>query len=245
MFNSKDGPGIRTRVLLLTLLVLIVAGTTASSLLIVRNRLQQHVQETLEADLEHSNETFQDLDANRRLSLEKESSLLASLPSLKALMTTSDPRTITDDAVDFWKTSGNDLFALADAGGRILAANARDIRNTDQLKRDLQRVTADPGKHYLLSGGVLYEYSVHPLYFGAPANGTLLGYVISGYAIDHQFLSEVSRGAGAAAAFVAGDEIVVSTLPKEKRDALPGAIVSINPGYGSNCENSWRALSGH
>src|SRR6185437_3890883 len=229
VFNSKDGPGIRTRVLLLTLLVLIVAGTTASSLLIVRNRLQQHVQETLAADLQHSNETFQDLDANRRLSLDKESSLLASLPSLKALMTTSDPRTITDDAVDFWKTSGNDLFALADAEGRILAANARGLANTDALKRDLQIATAAPAKHYLLSSGVLYEYSVHPLYFGSPVNGTLLGYVISGYAIDHQFLSEVSRGAGAAAAFVAGDEIVVSTLPKEKRAALAGAIASITP----------------
>lgn len=229
MFNSQVGPGIRTRVLLLTLLVLIVAGTTASSLLIVRSRLQRHVQETLAADLRHSNETFQDLDANRRLSLEKESSLLASLPSLKALMTTSDPRTITDDAVDFWKTSGNDLFALAGTEGRILAANARGLTNTDELKRDLQTATAAPAKHYLLSGGVLYEYSVQPLYFGDAVTGTLLGYVISGYAIDHQFLLEVSRGAGAAAAFAAGDEIVVSTLPKEKRDALRGAIASIRP----------------
>jgi signal transduction histidine kinase len=229
VFNSQVGPGIRTRVLLLTLLVLIVAGTTASSLLIVRSRLQRHVQETLAADLRHSNETFQDLDANRRLSLEKESSLLASLPSLKALMTTSDPRTITDDAVDFWKTSGNDLFALAGTEGRILAANARGLTNTDELKRDLQTATAAPAKHYLLSGGVLYEYSVQPLYFGDPVTGTLLGYVISGYAIDHQFLLEVSRGAGAAAAFAAGDEIVVSTLPREKRDALRGAIASISP----------------
>lgn len=229
MFNSQVGPGIRTRVLLLTLLVLIVAGTTASSLLIVRSRLQRHVQETLAADLRHSNETFQDLDANRRLSLEKESSLLASLPSLKALMTTSDPRTITDDAVDFWKTSGNDLFALAGTEGRILAANARGLTNTDELKRDLQTATAAPAKHYLLSGGVLYEYSVQPLYFGDAVTGTLLGYVISGYAIDHQFLLEVSRGAGAAAAFAAGDEIVVSTLPKEKRDALRGTIASIRP----------------
>ncbi len=229
VFNSQDGPGIRTRVLLLTLLVLIVAGTTASSLLIVRNRLQQHVRETLAADLRHSNETFQDLDENRRRSLEKESSLLASLPSLKALMTTSDPRTITDDAVDFWKTSGNDLFALAGAEGRILAANARGVTNTEELKGDLRAAAAAPAKHYLLSGGVLYEYSVQPLYFGDPVNGTLLGYVISGYAIDHQFLLEVSRGAGAAAAFVAGNQIVVSTLPKERRDALRGAIASISP----------------
>jgi hypothetical protein len=95
VFNGKEGLGVRTRVLLLTSLVLIIAGTTASSLLIVRSRLQHHVQMSLAADLQHSVETFQDLEAHRRSTLDQESSLLASLPSLKALMTTSDPRTIT------------------------------------------------------------------------------------------------------------------------------------------------------
>jgi hypothetical protein len=87
--------------------------------------------------------------------LEQESSLLASLPSLKALMTTSDPRTIADDAVDFWKTSGNDLFALADADSRVLDADAQGAENTERLKSDLQSVIDDPGTHYLLSGGAV------------------------------------------------------------------------------------------
>jgi signal transduction histidine kinase len=227
VFNKKDGPGIRTRVLLLTSLVLIIAGTTVSSLLIVRSRLQRHVQETLAADLQHSVETFQDIEAHRRSSLEQESSLLASLPSLKALMTTSDPRTIADDAVDFWKTSGNDLFALADADSRVLAADAQGAENNDRLKSDLQAVIDDPDMHYLLSGGRLYEYSVRPLYFGGAANGTLLGYVVSGYAVDHRLLQEVGRGAGAEAAFVTGREIVASTLPKEKREPLQGMLASL------------------
>jgi signal transduction histidine kinase len=153
--------------------------------------------------------------------------LLARLPSLKALMTTSDPRTITDDAVDFWKTSGNDLFALADANSHILSANAPDVENADQLKSDLQRVISDPSSHYLLSGGRLYEYSVRPLYFGSDASGTLLGYVISGYAVDHRLLQEVGRGAGAEAAFVAGNDIVASTLSKEKRKPLQDMVASL------------------
>ena len=247
MFNKRQGPGIRTRVLLLTSLVLIIAGTTASSLLIVRSRLQHHVQEALAADLQHSVETFQDIEAHRRSTLDQESSLLASLPSLKALMTTSDPRTITDDAVDFWKTSGNDLFALADANSRILSANAEDVPNTERLKHDLQTVIDDPSSHYLLSGGRLYEYSVRPLYFGSAATGTLLGYVISGYAVDHRLLQEVGRGAGAEAAFIAGGkllqevgrgagaeaafiaggDIVTSTLPMEKRKMLQEMVASL------------------
>jgi signal transduction histidine kinase len=225
--NKRQGPGIRTRVLLLISLVLIVAGTTASSLLIVRSRLQHHVQETLAADLRHSLETFQDIEAHRRSALEQESSLLARVPDLKALMTTSDPRTITDDAVDFWKTSGNELFALVDANGHALSADAEGENNTERLKSDLQAGVGDPSRHYLLSGGRLYEYSVRPMYFGSATNGTLLGYVVSGYAVDHRLLQEVGRGAGAEAAFVAGKDIVASTLPKETWDLLQAAVGSL------------------
>jgi signal transduction histidine kinase len=217
---EKHAPGIRTRVLLLTSLVLIMAGATASSLYIIRSRLGQQVRSTLEMDLGHSVETFQDLEAGRLAALERENALMADEPRLKALMTTNDPQTIADDAVDIWKTSGNDLFGLADADHRVQAAYAQSVAHTDILRRDLQTVIADPSKHYLLSGGRLYEYSVQPLYFGSKANGTLLGYVISGYAIDSSFLREVGRGAGAEAAFFADNIVLVSTLPKEKQDAL-------------------------
>jgi hypothetical protein len=78
----------------------------------------------------------------------------------------------------------------------------------------------DPSKHYLLSDGRLFEYSVQPLYFGSTVSGTLLGYMISGYAIDGAFLREVGRGAGAEAAFLAGDAVTLSTLPEDKQLAL-------------------------
>jgi signal transduction histidine kinase len=230
---KRHGPGIRTRFLLLTSLVLVIAGTTASSLYIIRNRMQRHVLANLEEDLQHSVETFQDLEAGRVAALNRENALIAAQPRLKALMTTNDPSTIADDAQEFWKTSGNDLFALADADGRVLAVQAQGIDNAakmEGLKRDLQSEISQPSKHYLLSGGRLFEYSVHPLYFGSEASGTLLGYVISGFTIDHRFLQEVGRGAGAEAAFVAGSGISVSTLPKDKQDALADKAGSFQQG---------------
>ena len=220
MSFEKHGPGIRTRVLLLTSLVLIIASTTAASLYIIRSRLRLQVHSNLEADLVHSVETFQDLEAARLAALERENALMAALPSLKALMTTNDPRTIADVAVDFWKTSGNDLFALADGDHRVQVAYAEGAANTDALKRDLQTVVVDPSKHYLLSDGRLYEYSMRPLYFGSPANGVLLGYVISGYTIDRGFLREVGRGAGAEATFFSGNTVAVSTLSSEMQYTL-------------------------
>ena len=227
MSMAKNGPGIRTRVLLLISLVLIVAGTTASSLFIVRSRLRQQVRGNLSADLQHSVETFHDLALLRLSALERESALLASLPSLKALMTTNDARTIADDARDFWKISANDLFGLADADSHVIVVEAQGAENTDTLRRDMQAAVGHPSRRYLLSGGQLYEYSVRPLYFGSDKNGTLLGYVISGYAVDQRFLLEIGRGAGAEAAFVAANTIAVSTVPPAKQEVLQQQVSSL------------------
>lgn len=73
----------------------------------------------------------------------------------------------------------------------------------------------------------MFEYSLRPLYFGDEKTGTLLGHVISGYAIDRNFLLQIGRGAGADAAFVTRDGIAVTTLPKEKQDALQQRIASL------------------
>ena len=229
MTIEKRAPGIRTRSLFLTSLLLIIAGTTASSLYMIRSQLRRQVQANLQVDLAHSMETFQDLEALRLAALEREDALMAAEPRLKALMTTNDARTIADDAVDFWKISGNDLFALGDADHQVEAAYTRELANTDGLRRDLQSQIADPSRHYLLNSGRLYEYSVHPLYFGNAKDGTLLGYVISGYAVDQRFLREVGRGAGAEAAFFAGSLVAVSTLSQETQSALQSMASGLHP----------------
>ena len=199
---------------------LMIAATMALSLLVVRNRMRANVQELLHGDLQHSLMTFQDLQALRRSALERENGLLATLPTLRALMTTHDDRTIQDSAQDFWKLSGNELFALADGNGKVIAAYAKSVPNRTDLQRQLQAVIGDPQKHYLLASGNLYEYSSTPIYFGTPTNGTLLGYVTGGYAVDHEFLREVGRGAGAEGIFVAGNRIAVTTLPASELTSI-------------------------
>ncbi len=213
--------GVRTRVMLVAPLVLVIASVTAASLLIVRDRMRQQFSNNLSADLTHSVETFQNLEGQRRAALQRENALLADLPSLKALMTTSDQRTIEDGAVEFWKVSGNDLFALATLHGHVVAAYTAGNPATPKLRTDLEALIANPAKHYLLSDGRLFEYSVRPLYFGSEADGTLLGYVISGYAIDRDFVRQVSQASDAEATFLADGKVVASTLtPSRQTDLL-------------------------
>ena len=90
--------------------------------------MKSQVTQDLTKDLAHSVATFQNLEAQRLNALERENALLADLPTLKALMTTSDKPTIEDAGVRFWKISESDLFALADNQGHVVAAYAKDLR---------------------------------------------------------------------------------------------------------------------
>jgi signal transduction histidine kinase len=205
-------------------LVLVIAVVTAASLLIVRSRLQQQIVSGLSADLERSMETFQSVESQRLSALRREDALLADLPSLKALMTTDDERTIDDASEEFWKVSGNDLFALADSSGRVMAARSPALQLDQSSRQEISAAIRHPGKHYLLSGGQLFEYSVQPLYFGDAAHGSLLGYVVSGFVIDRAFVHQLSLASGVEASFMSPNGraggVVTSTLPLAVADTL-------------------------
>jgi ABC-type protease/lipase transport system fused ATPase/permease subunit len=99
------GKEIRTRVMLVAPLVLVISIVIAASLLIVRGRLRVQISESLSEDLTHSVDTFQSIAAQRLDVLERENALLSNLPSLTALMTTNDERTIADASIQFWQVS--------------------------------------------------------------------------------------------------------------------------------------------
>lgn len=203
--------GIRTHVLLVVAMALVIATVTSLCVLLIRHRLLAQVTDDLSHDLDHSVITFQNLQAERLGALERENALLAELPTLKALMTSGDDLTIQDGAVEFWQISGDDLFALADPGGRIVAAYTKRVSAGNNLRLVLKTLLAVPGKHYLIDGGSLYDCSVRPLYFGSDENGTLLGYVISGVSIDPT-VRQISQPTGVEATFLSGGRIVASTL---------------------------------
>jgi signal transduction histidine kinase len=208
----RENLGIRTRMLLVAAMALIIATATFGSLLIVRHTLEAQVTENLAADLAHSATTFHNLEAQRISALERENALLADLPSLKALMTTSDQRTIEDAGIEFWRVSGNDLFALADNQGQVMAAYTRAPQADAGLQSTLHALLGRPADRYLVSGGRLYACSVRPLYFGQEKDGVLLGYVISGFAIDRDIVSQISQATAVDAAFLSQAQVLASTL---------------------------------
>jgi signal transduction histidine kinase len=207
----REKQGIRTHVLLVVAMALVIAIVTSLCVLLIRHRLRVQVADDLSQDLDHSVITFQNLQAERLGALERENALLAELPTLKALMTSGDDLTIRDGAVEFWQLSGDDLFALADPSGRVVAAYTKGTSSNNNLRLGLKALLAVPDRHYLIDGGSLYVCSVRPLYFGSDEDGTLLGYVISGVSIERT-VREISQPTGVEATFLSGEQIVASTL---------------------------------
>jgi signal transduction histidine kinase len=222
----------RMRTTLMVSLLAVSLGLTVTCLFIIRVTVQQEIRKSLQADLEHSLTTFANLANQRNRMLDREAALLAALPSLKALMSTQDAHTIQDASQDFWATSGSDFFALTAANGTLFAYSNRGPRLSQaSVTRGLQACTHSGEDTCMIAfEHNLYELSFQPLYFGPPQNGSYLGYVIIGYAIDRQLAAEVSEAAAADVTFLVDGEVAATTLPatrlndlRQSSSALDGA----------------------
>jgi signal transduction histidine kinase len=211
--------GIRTYALLVSAMAAVILLVISFNLLLIRHRLRTQLADDVSQDLDRSVVTFRNLQAERLSALERENALLAELPTLKALMTSGDDRTIQDGAVEFWQIGSTDLFALATPDGRIVAAYTKNASSDASLRQGLRSLLASPEKHYLIDDGSLYSCSVRPLFFGGDVNGTLLGYVISGDSIERT-VREISQPTGVEATFLSSGLVVASTLAPSVREEL-------------------------
>jgi len=220
-----DRQGVRTHILLVVAMVVIIAVVTGLSLLLIRHHLRSQVTDDLTHDLDHSVIAFDDLQSERLATLERENALLSRLPTLKALMTSGDDLTIQNEAAEFWRLSGADLFVLTDSSGRVVAAYARGSFADTALRQGVKALLGSQSKHYLIDSGSLYACASRPLYFGSDQEGTLLGYVVSGVSIERT-VREISQPTGVEAAFLSDGQVVASTLSPGVQSSLARQSVS-------------------
>ncbi|MGH9538636.1 MAG: ATP-binding protein [Terriglobales bacterium] len=212
---------LRMRTKFLLSMLLISAGLTCTSLLLVRHSVQKQVKREIFADLQNSVSTFQNFQRDRELTLTHSAELLADLPNLRALMTTQHEATIQDGSSDLWRLAGSDLFVLTDRTGRVVALHTASPGLTRQMAQASfdKSVSDDSSVHWWYGGQHLYEVFLKPIYFGAAAENRLLGFLVIGHEIDDRLASQVSRIAASQVAFYYGDEIVKTTLaPLQEAD---------------------------
>jgi signal transduction histidine kinase len=213
---------LRMRTTLLIPLLVMSFGWTVISLLLIRSIVTQEIRSNLASDLQHSINTYQNLQRQRREMIARESALLADLPSLKALMTARDADTIQDAGKEFWQVSHSDFFALLSSGGNLVAIyNQGPNLDRQRIQKAMDIGLTRTGVPLSMTlDGHLFDVSIQPIFFGPNDSGTVLGYVAVGYAIDEAVARQVSEAAAAEVAFAAGKRILASTLSPNLQAAL-------------------------
>ena len=213
-------------------MLLISAGLTTTSLLLVQRRVQSHVREGLRVDLRNSVSTFENFQHEREKMLTRSAELLADLPITRALMTSHDPATIQDASADVWQLAGSDLFVLVDRNGAVVGLHTKSPGFTRETAQKYFHQSLDEGdsRHWWLGAHHLYQAFVQPIYFGAKTEGPLLGFLIIGYEIDDRLAQEVSKVSASQVAFLYGNEVVASTLAAAQKEKDSPALRELVPG---------------
>jgi signal transduction histidine kinase len=211
-------PRMRLRTRFLLSMLLITAGLTTTSLLLVRRSVESNVRQSIAVNLRNSVAAFQDFRHERETMLTSNVALLADIPYTRAIMTSTDPVTIQDASQDVWQhaRSSSDLFVLVDRSGKVVALHTKTPGFTREAaeKYFQQSLDEDRGEtsHWWLGEHHLYQTFIEPVYRGSRTDGTLLGFLVIGYEINDRLAAEVSKVAGSQVAFSSGNEIVGTTL---------------------------------
>jgi signal transduction histidine kinase len=219
---------LRTRFLLSMLVI--TAGLTTTSLLLVRKSVETNVRQSIAVNLRNSVAAFQDFRHERETMLTSDVALLADLPITRAIMTSPDPVTIQDASMDVSQIAGSDLFVLVDRAGKVVALHTKTPGFTrDAAEKYFQQsLDEDRGEssHWWLGEHHLYQTFIQPIYRGSRTDGTLLGFLVIGYEINDRLAEEVSKVAGSQVAFSCGSEVVGTTLmpPQVQTGNLQGLI---------------------
>src|SRR5579884_1161860 len=203
---------IRLRTKFLFSMVLISAGLTSLSLLLVRHSMESEVRQEIFSDLRNSVNTFQSFEEEQEITLSHSADLLADLPILRSLMTTNHEATIQDASISLWQLAGSDLFMLANRDGKIVAlhTSARDF--TWDMAQHSFTGSLERQESWWFGAKHLYEIFLKPIYFGPASEDRLLGFLVIGREIDQHVATQIGRVASSKVAFYYGDNIVTSTL---------------------------------
>jgi len=204
----------RLRTKFLLSLTLLIAALTFATLAVVRHAAEEQVRAAVEKDARNSVLTFQNLQVERQIQLERAAELLATLPALKEMMADDRTSGVQDASEQLWRSGGTELFALADWTGKIVALHTLVPGFPREVAE--KALARSPGAKeeggWWFGGGHLYQVALRPIQLGGTSSKLYLGTVIVGREINSRVAADVGRIALCQVAFRYGDEAVVSSL---------------------------------
>ena len=210
---------LQSQLLLSTLLI--ICALAGAILLIIRHTVRTQIADQVKFSTEASFQEFETVQRQLQLQLSRTASLLAEIPTLKALMTTQDAPTIQDGSVPFWKLAGSDLFLLANPGGRVVALDVTQKGLNREVAEDSLRTSLREGQEssWWYSDGRLYWVFLRPILAGSGNNAKVLGLVAIGYEANSRIAEQLGFVAESKIVLLADNRIIASTFsPQEEAD---------------------------
>jgi signal transduction histidine kinase/CheY-like chemotaxis protein len=219
---SRALANLQLRTKFLFSLVLVTAGLTSATLLVVRHTAQRQVQQQIEEDAHNAILTFQVIERQHQSALGHKADLLATL----ARMRNGDASTIQDSSEDPWQSDDCNLFVLADRSGKIVAFHTAIPGLAAAAVEEMLRRSLSKGNNAdsWYSGGRLYQVVLHPVYEDVSRKSTLLATVVVGREIDRREADDLRRISSSQVIFHHGADIVVSTLSPLQEQELAKQI---------------------
>lgn len=210
---------LRLRTKLLLSFVLLSAGLTCATLVVVRQSAQMQVQHQIEQDARNAILTFQVMEHQQQMALSRKADLLASL----AYMRNGDATAIEDASEDPWKSEDCNMLALADKKGKIVSLRSTNPVFPIPVAEEMLRRSLSTGNMsgWWINDKYVYQVVLQRFYDGPAAKSNLLGTVVVGRSMDTRAASEFARISSSQIILRYGNDVVVSTLsPLQEQEGL-------------------------
>ncbi|HTX38218.1 MAG TPA: HAMP domain-containing sensor histidine kinase [Bryobacteraceae bacterium] len=195
--------------------------------LIVLGNISSTVSDSLEQEVHTSFQAYTSLWNSRAEWLGSVSTLLSTMPNVRAAFTTQDPATIQDVAGELWSkiSTENAIFLVTDPGGKIIASLGGVTSLS--LRRNLGVVEAaaphfpKQSSGFFLENGELYDIAVTPVYVDSTQGQELLDVLVAGYHVDAVVAQELTQATGGSEfLFLAEGRVIASTLNPQATAAV-------------------------
>ena len=165
---------VNLRTKLLLPLVFVIAGLTGATLFFVRHLVETQAEAQIEQEASNAILTVQAALNQRELILNKKADLLA----MVAYIRNGDPSAIDDASEDTWQSNDCNLFAIADAKGKILSVHSMAVGMSSASTKELleRSLKAHRSSDWWVYHGRVFQIVLKPYY----GEGNLLGTVVVG-----------------------------------------------------------------
>jgi signal transduction histidine kinase len=215
---------LRLQTQLLIVMLAVLSALTITSLLVVRHSVQSEVRrQTMEA-VSSSVRAFDRLQKQQYSNLLRTASMVAELPTFKAIMATNHPATIQDASADFWKLSEADLLILADRKGRPMAVHASSSFSFDSAVTLLRTLPLEDSESWWQENSRLYRIASRQIIAGSGDDRQALGTLVLGLQIDDGVAHAIGRSTGSDVVLCAGPTVLASTFPEADKPELVATL---------------------